>query len=430
MTGAMINHDVLRTDLPFAKDEDKLNLSPYVEGEVLVIFKKGVDILSIDNIVDSLYIDVKKYYSAVSRVQGRVYVLLKSETQTTQQMQAELANLAQVADVSPNYKVTADTTIPNDPRFNELWGLHNTGQTGGTADVDIDAPEAWDNTTGGADVIVAVIDSGIDYNHPDLAANTWVNPGEIPDGLDNDGNGYIDDIHGINAITGSGDPMDDNGHGTHCSGTIGGRGNNGIGVAGVNWNVKIMGTKFLNSSGSGNSANAIECIDYIIDQKINHGQNIVSINASYGGGGYSTAVKDAIDAAGTAGIVFCASAGNAYTNNDATPHYPSSYTSSNIISVTAVDHYGNQYYNYGAVSVDIAAPGRNILSTIYCEYTPQPGDIFYDNMAGGGSAWTHGGTLDSWAVTNAAAGGLENYWHDKSYGNFWSDSPGTGYVHN
>ena len=413
----------------FSQNKDSIGLRDYVEGEVLVKFKKGVDMLTVDSIVDSLFIDVERHFQAVSRIKGQVYVHLKSQFKTTQQMRDELARLPVVADVSPNYILKADT-IPIDPRFSELWGLHNTGQTGGTADADIDAPEAWDKTTGSPGVIVAVIDSGIDYNHPDLAPNVWVNPNEIEDGIDNDGNGYIDDIHGINAITGSGDPMDDNGHGSHCSGTIGASGNNGLGVVGVNWNVKIMGTKFLNSSGSGSSANSITCIDYIIDQKTTYGQDIVAINASYGGGSYNQSVKDAIDAAGTVGIIFCASAGNNYTNNDTSPHYPSSYTCSNIIAVTAVDHNGGQYYNYGATSVDLGAPGRSILSTIQCVYIPQPGDIFFDDMESGGSLWTHGGTLDSWDITNAASGGLENYWHDKSYGNFWSDSPGTGYVHN
>ena len=413
-----------------SQNEDSLSVPGYAEGEVLVTFKNGVSFSTVNNIVDALSINIERHFSTISRIRDQVYVHLKSETKTTWQMMEELRNHPDVSDVSPNYILYADTTIPNDPRFNELWGLHNTGQTGGTADVDIDAPEAWDKTTGSSDVIVAVIDTGVDYNHPDLAANIWVNPFEIIDGVDNDGNGYIDDIHGINAITGSGEPMDDNGHGTHCSGTIGAVGNNGLGVVGVNWNVTIMGTKFLNANGSGSTSNAITCLDYIIEEKTTYGQNIVGINASWGGGGYSQSLKDAIDAAGTAGIVFCAAAGNSGTNNDTSPHYPSSYTCSNIVAVTAVDHNGNQYYNYGPTSVDLGAPGRSILSTLHCVYTPQQGDIFFDDMENGGTLWTHGGTLDSWGITNAVSGGLENYWWDMSYGDFWSDSPGVGYVHN
>ena len=153
---------------------------------------------------------------------------------------------------------------PNDPDFNELWGLHNTGQGTGTADADIDAFQAWhDFTTGSSSVIVGIIDSGVDYNHPDLAANMWVNPGEIPgNGLDDDGNGYIDDVHGINTITGSGDPMDDLGHGTHVAGTIGAVGNNGIGVVGVSWDVRIVACKFLGAGGSGFTSDAVECFKY------------------------------------------------------------------------------------------------------------------------------------------------------------------------
>jgi subtilisin family serine protease len=413
-----------------SKDEDKLDGPGYADGEVLVKFERGIGIEDVNTFTDSFSIDVARHFKAISRIKGQVYALLKSKVQTTRQMLEIMTSNSDVVDASPNYRVYADSVLPNDPRFNELWGLHNTGQTGGTPDIDIDAPEAWEKNTGSTDVIVAVIDTGIDYNHPDLASNMWLNPNEIVDGIDNDGNGYIDDIHGINAITGSGDPMDDHGHGSHCSGTIGGVGNNGTGVAGVNWTVKLMGTKFLNARGSGYTSDAMTCIDYIIDQKTTYGQNIVAINASYGGGSYSQSMKDAIDAAGFAGIVFCAAAGNNYTNNDISPHYPSSYTSSNIIAVTAVNHNGTQYYNYGAISVDLAAPGVSVLSTVQCEYTPLPGDIFFDDMESGASKWTHGGTLDSWAITNAAAGGLENYWHDKNYGNFWSDSPGTGYIHN
>jgi subtilisin family serine protease len=427
---AVVSGGNAKIDQKFFQNDHGKIVPGYAEGEVLVKFKKGVSISAAISIADSLSLNVEKHFSAISRIRDQVYVHLKSATKTTPQMLEELRKHPDVSDASPNYRLYADTTIPNDPRFNELWGLHNTGQTGGTADVDIDAPEAWDKNTGSSGVIVAVIDTGIDYNHSDLAANIWINPNEVVDGYDNDGNGYIDDIHGINAITGSGDPMDDNGHGTHCSGTIGAVGNNGLGVVGVNWNVQMMGTKFLNASGSGSTSDAITCLDYIIEEKTTYGQNIVGINASWGGGGFSQSLADAIDAAGSAGIVFCAAAGNSGTNNDTSPHYPSSYTCSNIVAVTAVDHDGNQYYNYGPTSVDLGAPGRSILSTVQCVYTPQLGDIFYDDMESGGSLWSHGGTLDSWGITNAASGGLENYWWDMSYGDFWSDSPGVGYVHN
>jgi subtilisin family serine protease len=187
--------------------------------------------------------------------------------------------------------------------------LHNDGQSGGTSDADIDAPEAWDISTGSSEVIVAVIDTGVDYNHVDLAANMWSNPGEIPgNGIDDDGNGYVDDVHGINAINNSGDPMDDHGHGTHCAGTIAAVGNNGQGVVGVNWTAKIMALKFLNSSGVGNDADAIQTIDYILALGI----NVPVLSNSWGGGAYNQALYDAIEAAKNAGMLFVAAAGNNY----------------------------------------------------------------------------------------------------------------------
>lgn len=284
--------------------------------------------------------------------------------------------------VEPDYKVRA-IGIPNDSRFGELWGMHNEGQTGGTADADIDAVEAWDISTGSRDVIVGVIDTGVDYTHPDLANNVWVNPNEIPgDGIDNDNNGYVDDVHGINAITNSGNPMDDQGHGTHVSGTIGAQGNDGSGVAGVNHEVSIIGCKFLDSSGSGSISDAIKCVDYMVGLK-NAGVNVRLTNNSWGGGGSSQAMIDALTASENADILFIAAAGNGAYDNDASPSYPASYEHDTVMAVASTDHNDNMssFSQWGANSVDIGAPGSAILSTI-------PGGG-YDSFSGTSMATPH-----------------------------------------
>jgi len=260
----------------------------------------------------------------------------------------------------PDFLVSIDQTIPDDPRFDELWGLNNTGQLGGTEDADLDAPEAWDTTVGN-NVVVAVVDTGVDYSHEDLVGNIWTNPGEIPaNGIDDDGNGYIDDLHGIDAYNADADPSDDHGHGTHVSGTIAGKGNNGIGIAGVCWQARIMGVKFLSAGGYGYTSGAIECIRYAARM----GARVM--NNSWGGGGYSQALSDAIENANQSNSLFCAAAGNSGSDNDASPHYPSSYTNANIIAVAASTRTDSlaSFSCYGAASVDLAAPGSSILSAL------------------------------------------------------------------
>jgi hypothetical protein len=280
----------------------------------------------------------------------------------------------------PNYKYRM-FAVPGDPFFTDQWGLDNTGQTGGTEDADIDAPEAWDITTGSSDIVVAVIDSGIDYMHPDLAANMWINTAEQAGtpGVDDDNNGYIDDIYGYDfagasaARSGDGDsdPKDSWFHGTHVAGIIGAVGNNGQGVAGVCWNVKLMALKIysddFNVVPETFASDAILAIQYAI----NNGADI--INFSSGGQYNSQALKDAIEEAGDAGILFVAGAGNDYgSDNDETPVYPASYDLDNIISVMSTDPNDmmSDFSNFGATSVDIAAPGTEIVST-----TPTVGNM-------------------------------------------------------
>ncbi len=270
----------------------------------------------------------------------------------------QLRSSSQVLYAEPNYIVTT-MAIPDDPRFGELYGLNNTGQTGGTPDADIDAPEAWDSQTG-SDVVVAVIDTGLDYNHEDMVGNVWRNAGEIPNnGIDDDNNGYIDDVRGWDFVNNDNDPFDDNDHGTHVSGTIAAVGNNGIGVAGVNWSARIMPLKFLSARGSGSTADAISALDYAVMM----GARIS--NNSWGGGAFSQALYDTIAAAQTAGHLFVAAAGNDGNNTDVTPSYPASYDLDNIVSVAATDDNDAlaSFSNFGALSVDLGAPGVSILST-------------------------------------------------------------------
>jgi subtilisin family serine protease len=264
----------------------------------------------------------------------------------------------------------SEQNIPNDERFEELYGLHNTGQTGGTADADIDAPEAWAVVTGSRDVLVAVIDTGVDYTHPDIADNYWNNPGETgldadgndktTNGIDDDGNGYIDDFRGWDFVNSDNDPIDDNDHGTHCAGTIGGHGNEGTGVAGVNWEVSIVGVKFLSAGGSGSLADAVSAIEYSTTLGV-----FLSSN-SWGGGGFSETMNAAIEEAEAQGILFIAAAGNLTSDNDVSPHFPSSYEGSNVIAVAATDHDDGMasFSSYGLLSVDVGAPGVDILSSV------------------------------------------------------------------
>ncbi len=282
----------------------------------------------------------------------------------------DLADDPAVAAIEANTILRMDV-IPNDPRFSELYGLHNTGQSNGSVGADIKAVQAWDVTTGSRDVVVAVIDTGINYLHPDIAPNYWNNPGEVgldengqdkrTNGIDDDGNGFIDDWRGWDFVNDDNDPMDDNSsyHGTHCAGTIGAAGNDGVGVVGVNWEVSLVGLKFLSAAGSGTLDGAVRAIEYA------NTLGVTMTSNSWGGGGYSQVMADAIAEAEAKGILFIAAAGNSGSNNDVNPHFPSSYEHDIVVSVAASDRNDNlaSFSCYGATSVDLAAPGVDILST-------------------------------------------------------------------
>ena len=269
-------------------------------------------------------------------------------------------NDPRIAFIEPNYTFSVADTFPNDDRIGNLWGLHNTGQNGGSLDADIDAPEAWDLQTGSGEIVIGVIDSGIDYTHPDLANNIWTNPGEIPgNGIDDDENGYIDDVHGWDFVNDDPDPMDGNGHGTHVAGTIAAAGNNEIGISGVSWNANLMALRFLDDSGNGLSYHALLALEYATMM----GADIT--NNSWIGESYSGAAQLAINQASNAGSLYIACAGNDRNDNDITPTYPASYLGNNVITVAATTNTDalSSFSNYGANSVDLGAPGSGILST-------------------------------------------------------------------
>lgn len=295
---------------------------------------------------------------------------------------AKYRNNPLVQYAEPNWTYAA-SYVSNDPYYttsSRMWGMYSddspasVGGAGTTNSFGSQAEEAWDAGYIGSDnVYVGIIDEGFEYAHPDLADNAWTNPFDAPDGVDNDGNGYIDDIHGWDFFSNDNSVYDGTGddHGTHVAGTIGASGGNGTGVAGVNWNVTMISTKFLGPTG-GSTSGAVLALDYLTDMKVRHGINIVATNNSWGGGGYSQALLDAITRAANQGILFIAAAGNSNTNNDTTASYPSNYSTVSgagyeaVVAVAAIDSAGSRasFSSYGATTVDIGAPGVGINSTL------------------------------------------------------------------
>lgn len=327
----------------------------YIKGHLLVktkkehVLQKEEELIGVTSVIYYDLVDGLKLYKFDS-------------DKTTQEAKAIFEANAYVDYVEFDY---VHHKYSNDSRFNEQWALENTGQSGGLVDADINAEKMWAIEKGSSNVVIGIIDTGVDYTHPDLVENMGKNSLEIPNNQkDDDNNGYVDDIYGINAITSSGNPMDDNIHGTHVAGIIGGRGNNNTGISGVAQKVSIMACKFLNAAGSGGTSDAIKCLEYFANLK--NIMNIVATNNSWGGGPSSKAMKDAIKAHETKGILFIAAAGNDSKNNDTTPSYPASYDLDNIISVASTDRKDliSSFSNYGKKTVHVAAPGSKILSTV------------------------------------------------------------------
>jgi subtilisin family serine protease len=335
--------------------------------EVLVKFKSGVSRETIESLTARLN----------DRIEDRIENAAGWESiddldnAEAANVVAEYSRLPEVEYAEPNFDIEIPDAIdgplapvlPHDPQFNHQWALANSGQRGGKEGADISATLAWATTTGSDKVVVAVLDSGVDYTHEDLAENMWVRPANLAPYQDNE-LGTADDLNGFNAIDNSADPMDENGHGTHCAGIIGAEGENDLGIAGVNWKVQIMPLKFMNAGGFGTTKDAVEAINYVIERK-KAGVNVRIISASWGSTQKSRALEDVIRKAYENDILFVAAAGNASVNNDRSPHYPSSYNVPNVLSVAALDRNDQlaKFSNYGVKSVAIGAPGVDILST-------------------------------------------------------------------
>lgn len=341
---------------------------PAVPGEYIVKLKSSASVKSAQNI-GTFGASKQDIVSAdLNIIKVKRPMVEKSESALTVLNANPLVEYAE-----PNYIWTVNggsADLPNDPKLAQLWGMINSGtksdgdegEIQGIAGVDIDAQRAWQVETGSMAVKVAVIDTGVNYNNPDLAPNIYTNEAELNGvaGVDDDNNGCVDDVHGcdFSATNSDGNPMDVYGHGTHCAGTIGAKGNDGVDVVGVAWNVTILPVRFLGDNGGGTTEGAIKSIQYATRMGVHIMSN------SWGGGAFSQALLDVIKQARDAGILFVAAAGNSSANNDVTASYPASYDVDNIISVAAIDNAGRMasFSNYGRNKVHIGAPGVNVLS--------------------------------------------------------------------
>lgn len=345
------------------KSTSKFNLShPHKERQLIVTVAAGTDLQQLRNL---------RGEPRVEKLAGDSLLITFPRDVDLESKAEEIAQAQGVRSVEANLIYKLEERVPNDPDFAKLFGLQNLGQNNGTAGADIGATRAWDSTTGSDSVVVGIIDSGVDYNHPDLKDNIYLNPGESgldaegvdksSNGVDDDNNGFVDDFHGWDFSSDDNNPMDDHSHGTHVAGTIGAKGDNGIGVVGVNWSVKMVPIKVFSASGDTSTDILIRGIDYAT--KLG---GITATNNSWGGGAFSDAMVAAIQRHADAGIIFVAAAGNESNNNDVTPSYPATYDLPNIISVAATNRRDelSSFSNYGARTVTIAAPGEDIWSTV------------------------------------------------------------------
>lgn len=400
----------------YAKDAPREK--QWIDGEVIVTYSGSEGGAFLRQRAASANGGNARFFDALSSVSGNTVALVRIPGKSTEELLDEFKADPNVLYVSPNYVIRLLMRTPNDPRFSEQWGLYNTGQTGGSGGADISATLAWDlRTTALSNRVVAILDTGIAKNHEDLRANLWQGPGGS---------------HGKDYVQNDDDPDDDNGHGTHVAGIIGAVGNNGQGVAGVAWNVKLMAVKMLDADGYGTSAQELAAYNWVLSQK-KAGVNIVAVNASFGDTNPVQASKDAIEALGRHGILFIAAAGNSGRNSDNSPLYPASYGLANIISVAATDKNDRltSYSNYGKNSVHLAAPGGDtgggagaILST-WTGYTPRAGDLFFDDMEQGKGNWitsAEGASQNLWDIIDTTRSGVPT--------KAWSDSPGRHYPAN
>ncbi len=363
-------------------------IPPHVPGQLLVQFKTGTDVKTTSRLTQLARSQTVRFLG-----KGRIQLVKVDPGSSLEQARQILGDHPDVISVEPNYIITAQTE-PSDTQFALQWALHNSGQIVagyvGTPGADMDALSAWSIATGSDDIVVAVVDTGCDMSHPDLASNLWTNRDEIPgNGLDDDGNGYIDDVHGWDFRDDDNDPSDVSGHGSHVAGIIAAQSDNRLGIAGMAWRARIMPVRFMGAFDQGTTADAVAAIEYAVSR----GARI--INCSWGGSGYSTILRETMTGSGA---LFVCAAGNMASDNDDAPFYPASYQADNIMAVAASDQMDRLtwFSNFGTRSVDIAAPGIRIYSLYNSRREIWRTDFNDDKM----TDWTTGGYPDSWTVVD------------------------------